>query len=198
MSLTTAKRTSLPTAEEREQILKEMMLYHKDKFASLGVEPSKSTFYPKTVFVWKDEAEFISLYERELTGPAFYIELTDKFYNPQKERKLYCWKGNPEYVNEYHKKQEATYVRYFVPVEELIPVNALAEALAPRKLTTKQSSTPVTSAPVAAEEVIDNDGITNKLFSKLTVLDYCAIHWQKVVKGAEPFINEAIKRTLYK
>jgi hypothetical protein len=194
-------RNTRPTTEERNQIINEMKEFHKNTFSLLKVDSSKS-FYPKATFNWKDGL-YVSLYERELTASSFYTEFVDDFYNPKDsvKRKIYVWKGNKEHINEYYKKDEATYSRWFVPADEFEEINVTSIALKSQTggLSTKSLSEKPKAAKVSVESLppfeLDDDDTEEKdaPMSKMTIKDQCAIQWKMPVSDKK-WLNNLINQ----
>ena len=194
-------RNTRPSTDERNQIFSEMKEFHKNTFSLLKVDSSKN-FYPKTTFNWKDGV-YVSLYERELISPAFYTEFVDDFYNPKDtvKRKLFLWKGNKEHVNEYYKKDEGTYVRWFVPIDEFEEINVTSIALKSQigGLSTKNLNEKPKPVKKITEELppfeLDDDDTEEKdaPMSKMTIKDQCAIQW-KIPVSDKKWLNNLINQ----
>lgn len=195
-------RNTRPTTDERNQIVNEMKEFHKNTFSLLKIDPVKS-FYPKTSFNWKD-GYYISLYEKELTSPAFYTEFIDDFYNPKDsvKRKLFVWKGNKEHVNEYYKKDEGSYCRWFVPADEFEEINVTSIALksqtggiSTKNLIEKPKEVKTVSVESLPPFELDDDDTEEKdaPMSKMTIKDQCAIQWKMPVSDKK-WLNNLINQ----
>lgn len=182
--------TQRPTTEERKLIVEEMRNQHALAFEMLGI--TNPYFYPKAAFKWKDGL-YVSLYEKELTAENFFTELTDNFYNPldPEKRSLYRLKGNPDYLNEYYRKSEETYDRWFVPIEELEEINLTSLAL---KSTSTSDHTILDEKPPFEMDEEDSPEPKDAPMSKMTMKDHCAIEWRLPVSDKQ-WLNDLIRKT---
>jgi hypothetical protein len=118
----TTEEASKPKSN-REKIA-DMRKHHENIFNALGIPTAK--FIPKMAYKHNGEL-VISFFDSEMNlQQDIYTEFSSRDYNPEDpERNLYKWKWNPHYKEEYETTDPSVgYVRYLVPVTELIKIKA--------------------------------------------------------------------------
>lgn len=100
---------------------------HQPILDRLGVP--KALFYPKMAYKPKGKSElFITFFTNELKKRSdIFTEFVSRDYDPEDEdRSLFLWRFNPHWESEYEctEANEFGNKRYYVPVSELIKVNA--------------------------------------------------------------------------
>jgi hypothetical protein len=159
---------SLKTIEKTPRELREELRKYHEEFL-----PKDAIFVPKMAYrpTGKNEL-FISFFPSELKkGVDLYVEFTSREFVPEDpNRKLYKWKFNPHYEQEYEKTSQDTDFRYLVPVQELTVINTVSK--------------------VAIEfELPDPD--TDLPIDQLTIRDLTAILLKKPV-SRKKWLNEII------
>lgn len=114
---------STETTDEKRTRLKEMLGFHKGTFDSLGI--TNPLFIPKLSYRPKEITStepHIAYFASEVAkGQDIYTEFANSDNIPQdSERRLYKWRYNPNYKEEYHSIETNGIVRYFIPTAELI------------------------------------------------------------------------------
>lgn len=167
--------------EDKREKLKKLREYHQPILDKLGV-PGAS-FIPKMAYRPYGKTELhIAFFASEISkGEDVYVEFTSKELVPEDpERRLYKWRFNPHFEEEYEKTEPyaATgHIRYLVPCDELVLVNA-----------------PQTDAPKVQTE-LDLSQIPNPdddlPMDQMTIRDYAAIH-MKLPVSHKPWLNNII------
>jgi hypothetical protein len=181
MSISTVQRTE--EKKERERLMK---LFHKPTFDALGLSEKDYEFIPKLAYKPKEiEATepHIGLFASEISkGKDIYIEFADRDGIPQDaERRLYKWRFNPNFREEYVCIDNTTSIRYFIPTSELV----LIKTNSPEVLV-EQSEKPkkaVDLFTLSSDDVSLNDA---------TIRDLAAVLWKQPVSNKE-WLNDLIK-----
>lgn len=159
---------NLKTIEKTPRELREELRKYHEEFL-----PKDAIFVPKMAYKPSGKNElFISFFPSELKkGVDLYVEFTSREFLPEDpNRKLYKWKFNPHYEQEYEKTSQDTDFRYLVPVQELTVINTVSK--------------------VAMEfELPDPD--TDLPIDQLTIRDLTAILLKKPV-SRKKWLNEII------
>ena len=188
-----------PSTFNREEIVKDMILYHEPAFHILSED--KPLFYPKIPFMWNDEMH-VSLMKTELTGLKFYTELVDESYKPtDPNRTLYLFRGDVNYVNEYFSKSEQNklgeYKRYFVPLQEFQKIDLSSFFPEDKVAVYPSTSFPKLELPFKEVDDLSEDDERldeeDALMSKLTIRDHAAIQWKLPVSKKE-WLNKLINQ----
>jgi hypothetical protein len=168
----TTEEASKPKSN-REKIA-EMRKYHEDTLNALGVPMAK--FVPKMAYKHNGEL-VISFFQSEMDFQQdIFTEFCSRDYVPEDpERNLYKWKWNPHYKEEYEGTDPSTgYIRYLVPVRELIKVKAPQD--------TQRAQLEMDLPEVSADA----------LLAQMTIKDLYAIFQNKPVSD-RPWLNNLIK-----
>ena len=114
------------TAEQKREKIRKLKEFHQETFDAIGV--SDAIFIPKMAYrpIGKSEIH-ISFFASEINkGEDIFVEFCSKENVPEDpERKLYKWRYNPHFHEEYDKTEPnpiSGHVRYLVPIEELVVI----------------------------------------------------------------------------
>lgn len=149
--------------------IQEIIDYNKPLLESLGFDFKK--FYPKKVYKYNND-DYVFLYKRELTTPeTIYTEFIDKEGSLlYKERRLFKFKGNPLYENEYENFKDDSYK---IPLEDWEEI--------------------IFAKPIEKTNFDESfDDRTDDSQTKMTIRDRCAIEWKLPVSHKE-WLNNLIK-----
>lgn len=141
---------------------------------------SDSIYIPKMAFTSAGQETLMMFFESELSMEKdIYTECVSRDYAPEdEERTLYKFKHNPFFKEEYQKKETKTGVEaYLVPISELLNISKKQKSEDLEKAKNFKLLTP----PKSNTE-------------KMTIKDYCAIHWKLPVSDKE-WLNNLIKET---
>lgn len=181
MSINTVKRT-----EEKKEREKSMKQFHKATFDSLGLNEKDYEFIPKLAYRPKEiEATepHIGLFASEISkGKDIYIEFADQDYIPQDpDRRLYKWRFNPNFREEYVCVESPTSVRYFIPTSELVLIKTNSPDVLVEQSVSPKKSPDLFS--LGEEDVSMNDA---------TIRDLAAVLWKSPVSNKE-WLNQLIR-----
>lgn len=181
MSINTVQRE-----DEKKERLRLMKQFHKATFDSLGLGEKDYEFIPKLSYKPKEiEATepHIGLFASEISkGKDIYIEFADRDYIPQDpDRRLYKWRFNPNFREEYVCVENATSVRYFIPTSELV----LVKTNSPDVLV-EQSVSPKKTPDLFT---LNDDDVS---LNDATIRDLAAVLWKQPVSNKE-WLNDLIK-----
>lgn len=200
MDKISTKKVTKPSTINREEIVKNMVLYHEPAFHILSED--NPSFYPKIPFLWNEEYH-VSLMKNELTKSKFYTEFVDDTYKPtDPNRTLYLFRGNEHYINEYFAKTETSrtgeYKRYFVPLQDFEKVDLFSFFSEKQDPVYPSSSGPKIELPVNQLDTYNNEDDERSndedvLMSKLTIRDHAAIQWKLPVSKKE-WLNKLINQ----
>ena len=166
--------------DDKREKLKKLREYHQPLLDAIGA--GGATFIPKMAYRPYGKTELcIAFFASEINkGEDVYLEFTSKELVPEDpERRLYKWKFNPHFEEEYEKTEPnptTGHVRYLVVVEELTVIKHLAKEVEEVQLELKL-------------DVPDPD--SDQPFTQLTIRDYAAIHLNKPVSHKE-WLNKII------
>lgn len=177
MSISTVSTSS----EDKREKLKRLREYHQVTLNNLRVPDA--IFIPKMAYRPYGKVELhIGFFESEVSkGEDIYVEFTSKELVPEDpERKLYKWRFNPHYSDEYEKTEPSPqngHFRYLVPVEELVVVSTSKEV------------------PLGEQAKLDFSDIPDPEddlpMDQMTIRDYAAIHMRKPVSKKE-WLNKLV------
>lgn len=174
MSISTADKP-----EDKREKLKKLREFHQPLLDQLGIP--EAVFLPKMAYrpYGKNDLH-IAFFASEISkGEDVYTEFTSKELVPEDpERKLYKWRFNPHYEEEYDKTEPnptTGHVRYLVPVEELTVLQEVKQ----------ESQLNLDAIPDA------NDDLP---MDQMTIRDYAAIHSWKAV-SRKKWLNDLITKT---
>jgi hypothetical protein len=167
--------------EDKREKLKKLREFHQPALDALGV--SDAVFLPKMAYrpYGKNDLH-IAFFASEISkGEDVYTEFASKELVPEDpERKLYKWRFNPHFEEEYEKTDPnptTGHVRYLVPVEELTIIKA------PEK--------PANLDNLDLREIPDaSDDLP---MDQMTIRDYAAVHsWKPVSR--KKWLNDLITK----
>jgi len=179
--------------EEKKERMKLLRKLHEPTFEKLGIP--EALFIPKLAYKPAGKNElFIAFFASEVAkGQDIYTEFADAEYEPQDpERRLYKWRYNPNYKEEYEVLHGKGIVRYLIPTAELILVKANPpEALVEENATGQLQLFNESENKVVSEQEIKSD----LLLKEATVRDLAAILWKQPVSNKQ-WINDMITKAL--
>ena len=172
-------------SKTRTEIVKELREYHQLVFNALGVPDA--AYVPKLAWKPQDKDYYcMGFFANELSsGVDVYTEYVSSNLEPEDpERKLWRWKYNPHFAEEYDTIPTSSgHVRYLIPVEELhlvtVDSQVKPESKELPKLKTKSLSF----------EIMDPDN--DAPIDQMTIKDLAAILWQAPVSD-KSFLNKLI------
>ena len=170
--------------EDKKTRIAKMRERHQPLFDALGIPNAE--FIPKMAYkpTGKDE-KHIGFFKSEVEKETdIYIEFASREYEPEDpEHRLYKWKYNPHYKQEYGTTEEP--LRYLVPVAELSVVHMPEEPASEEKgsgLSTTNLEFDLT------------DPETDPPYSMMTLRDYAAIQL-RVPRSNKEWLNEMIRES---
>ena len=170
MSIST---TDKPT--DKREIIKELRKFHQPTLDKNSL--SDVNFIPKMAYRPHGKTDLhIAFFASEMNkGDDIYVEFTSKELVPEDpERRLYRWRFNPHYEEEYSKTEpnpQTGHVRYLVPVEELQVIERMNEDKAPEQIKLDFDDLPDASDDLPMDQ--------------MTIRDYAAIHMKKPISKKE-------------
>lgn len=177
MSISTTNPNQM--ISQKKENYKKLREFHEPTFQALGLP--NAFFLGKLAYKEKGELapdeKIIALFSSEMTKGDVYIEFADSENIPQDpDRRLYKWRHNPNYQNEYVSMKSGDTVRYLIPVSELILVQ---------------------NNPPEAEKAQDNvssslDDAIDLPIKEASIRDLAAILWRRPVSNKQ-WINDLIK-----
>lgn len=176
MSITTGE-----TIEEKREKIRKLREFHQKTFDDLGIP--NAIFIPKMAYrpIGKSEIH-IGFFANEINkGEDVFVEFCSKENIPEDpDRKLYKWKYNPHFHEEYDKTEPnaiSGHVRYLVPIEELILIkdNKVVE----------QTFQPEFNLP---------DAETDLPLDQMTMRDFAAIILREPISRKE-WLNKLIEQS---
>ena len=174
--ISTKKRTD--SSENRFAKVQELKKFHQATFDALGKRDAE--FIPKMAYVPKGmDSLHIGFFASELSrGVDFFTEFVNKDLVPEDpDRKLYLWKYNAYWQDEYQEVQSGSYTFIMIPVSELYTVDIPEKKVGTKVLNNEFVISSLNDAPI----------------SDLTVRDLAAILLKKPVSNKE-FLNEIISK----
>jgi hypothetical protein len=173
--------------EDKRDRLKKLREFHQKTLDTIGV--SDALFIPKMAYRPYGKTELhIAFFASEINkGEDVYVEFTSKELVPEDpERRLYKWRFNPHFEEEYEKTDPhpvTGHFRYLVPTEELVYIKMVDETPVP----------PVIETIVPREfDLVDAN--TDLPLDQLTIRDLAAIMLKRPV-SQKPWLNEIIKQS---
>jgi len=173
--------------EDKRDKLKKLREFHQKTLDNLGV--SDALFIPKMAYRPYGKTELhIAFFASEINkGEDVYVEFASKELVPEDpERRLYKWRFNPHFEEEYEKTDPhpvTGHFRYLVPTEELIHIKTVAS----------EPSAPVLEFDSPKDfDLVDAN--TDLPIDQLTIRDLAAILLKKPV-SQKPWLNEIIKQS---
>ena len=173
--------------EDKREKLKKLREFHQPLLTEVGA--TDGLFIPKMAYRPYGKTELhIAFFASEISkGEDVYIEFTSKELVPEDpERKLYKWRFNPHFEEEYEKTDpnpQTGHVRYLVPVDELIIIKS-----------EKKERVLEAAQPVQSEINLElPDPNLDQAFDQMTIRDLAAILLKKPVSH-KPWLNEIITK----
>lgn len=181
--------------EDKRERLKLLREFHRSLFETLGIPDA--LFIPKLAYkpTGKNE-KHLAFFASELAkGMDIYTEFADSEYEPQDpERRLYKWRFNPNYKEEYEVSETNGTVRYYIPVAELILVKTN-----PPEEQVENSNNPqlkIWDKPPVNTPASDLANVRPDLSLKeASIRDLAAILWKQPVSN-KAWINEMIAKAI--
>ena len=167
--------------EDKREKLKLMKDFHKLSFDTMGI--SDAVFIPKLAYKPAGKTEkHLAFFASELAkGQDIYTEFADSDYDPQDpERRLYKWRFNPNYKEEYEAVETNGAIRYYIPVAELI----LVKTNSPEILVEENAKGPQLKLELDETDVA---------FKDATIRDIAAVLWKKPV-STKKWLNDLINK----
>ena len=176
--------TTTDKPDERRERKRLMEEFHQATFNALRIEDP--LFIPKLFYKPAGKQEkCIAFFASEVAkGKDIYTEFADSEYMPQDpDRRLYKWRFNPNFMEEYDMLETNGSIRYFIPVSELILVKSnSADILVEQKGLGSQ----------AQLDLKVTTTLEDLPLAEATIRDFAAIMLQKPV-SMKPWLNEIIK-----
>jgi hypothetical protein len=172
--------------EDKREKLKKLREYHQNTLDAIGA--SDAFFIPKMAYRPYGKTDLhIAFFASEINkGEDVYVEFTSKELVPEDpERRLYKWRFNPHFEEEYEKTEPhptTGHFRYLVPVEELVVIKAVEKGEA--------KIDPVNQSEIAFDLI---DANTDLPIDQMTIRDLAAILLKKPV-SYKAWLNEIIKK----
>ena len=173
--------------EDKRDRLKKLREFHQKTLDTIGV--SDALFIPKMAYRPYGKTELhIAFFASEINkGEDVYVEFTSKELVPEDpERRLYKWRFNPHFEEEYEKTDPhpvTGHFRYLVPTEELVYIKMVEETPVPPVIET-----------IVPKEFDLVDANTDLPLDQLTIRDLAAILLKRPV-SQKPWLNEIIKQS---
>lgn len=180
--------TTTGNPEDKRERLRLMREFHRPTFETLGIP--EALFIPKLAYKPNGKNEkHLAFFASELAkGQDIYTEFADSEYDPQDpERRLYKWRFNANYKEEYEVSETNGTVRYYIPVAELILVKTNSPDIQVEEKANPQLKLALTPETKDVKE--------DASLKEATVRDLAAILWKQPVSN-KPWINEMIKKAL--
>jgi hypothetical protein len=182
MSISTTDKT-----KDKRGVLKDLREYHQPLLNEIGVPDA--VFIPKMAYrPYGKTDHHIAFFASEINkGEDVYVEFTSKELVPEDpERRLYKWRFNAHFEEEYEKTEPHTttgHFRYLVPTEELVLIKSAITVIPP-------------------VDVIEDDELVFKLedpttdlpFDQMTIRDLAAILLKTPVSH-KGWLNDIINNT---
>jgi hypothetical protein len=166
------------SSENRFAKVQELKKFHQATFDALGKPDAE--FIPKMAYVPKGmQGLHLGFFASELSrGVDFFTEFVNKDLSPEDpERKLYLWKYNAYWQEEYQEAQSGSYTFIMIPVSELYVVDIPDKKVGMKAPTNDFVISDLNDAPI----------------SDLTIRDLAAILLKKPISNKE-FLNEIISK----
>jgi len=210
----------LTTAYTRKINAEKMREYQDDTFIKLNED--NPLYYPKCFFTNTNKKRCVGVYINQIVeGKDIYFEMATSMSQPEDhDRKLYCWKFDPEYKNtgegsKYlmdEKKLKSP--RVIIPIEDFILAEDLIKIRAEQKIKDalpKQKIRTIRNRTIEVEETVlidesdeeseeSDDFILPNAdldlpYSQMTMRDYACIQ-MKSPRSFKPWLNELIKQSI--
>lgn len=170
--------------DDRKERKRQMELFHKPTFDAIGA--TDPMYIPKLFYKPREidaQEPYVAFFTSEVVkGQDIYTEDSESENTPRDpERRLYKWRFNPRYKEEYQKLETNGSVRYFVPVSELILVKVNSPDVKVEEANGKQLSL----------EILKTDDSEDMLLKEASIRDLAAILWKKPISN-KAWVNQLV------
>jgi len=172
--------------EDKREKLRLLREFHKPVFEALGIPDA--LFIPKLAYKPAGMTEkAVAYFASEMAkGQDIYTEFADSEYDPQdSERRLYKWRFNHNYKEEYQLVESSGTFRYLVPVAELVLVKTNSPDILVEQAATKGN------IQLKLEEVSATPQREDLSLKDASLRDIAAILWKKPVSNKK-WVNDLI------
>lgn len=176
--------------DDKKERKRQMELFHKPTFDALGIKDPM--YIPKLFYKPREidaQEPYVAFFTSEVVkGQDIYTEDSESENTPRDpERRLYKWRFNPRYKEEYQKLETNGSVRYFVPVSELILVKVNSPDIKVEEANGKQIALELGETFTLGE--LSDDVSLNDA----SLRDLAAVLWKKPVSKKQ-WLNDLIKK----
>lgn len=165
----------------KKENYKKLREFHEKTLQSLGCPDAfflGKLAYKERASPTPDE-KIVALFSSEMTKGDVYIEFADSENIPQDpERRLYKWRHNPNYEQEYLSIKSGESTRYLIPVSELILI---------------KNNPPDVSVSENVKNELTMEGDEDLPLKDATILDIAAIFWRRPISKKQ-WINDLIQK----
>lgn len=171
--------------DERKERKRQMEQFHKSTFDAIGVKDP--LYIPKLFYKPREidaQEPYVAFFASEvIKGQDIYTEDSESENTPRDpDRRLYKWRFNPRYKEEYQKVETNGSIRYFVPVSELILIKINSPDIKVEEANGRQ----------VALEIPNTQNFEDVSLNDATIRDLAAVLWQRPVSN-KPWLNDLIK-----
>ena len=171
--------------DDKKERKRQMELFHKPTFDALGIKDP--TYIPKLFYKPREidaQEPYVAFFASEvIKGQDIYTEDSESENTPRDpDRRLYKWRFNPRYKEEYQKIETNGSVRYFVPVSELVLIKVNSPDIKVEEANGKDIFLEIEQS--YSDDVSLNDA---------SLRDLAAVLWRKPVSKKQ-WLNELIKK----
>lgn len=162
----------MKTTKDKIEALKK---HHAKTFKALGIESPH--FCPKMAYVPSGKREkCVTFFQMEIDSERdVYTEFVSRDYKPEDpERRLWKWKYNPHYKDEYDTTATEP-IRYIIPINELELITIEEATHEVKKLRTKPTVEKEVDENTIKETLIKDKTIIDIPLSELTTRDLISI-----------------------
>jgi hypothetical protein len=172
--------------DDRKERKRQMELFHKPTFDAIGV--ADPMYIPKLFYKPREidaQEPYVAFFTSEVVkGQDIYTEDSESENTPRDpERRLYKWRFNSRYKEEYQKLETNGSVRYFVPVSELVLVKVNSPDVKVEEANGKQLTL----------EISETDILDDISLNDASIRDLAAVLWRKPVSN-KIWLNELINK----
>ena len=172
--------------DDKKERKRQMELFHKPTFDALGIKDP--TYIPKLFYKPREidaQEPYVAFFASEvIKGQDIYTEDSESENTPRDpDRRLYKWRFNPRYKEEYQKIETNGSVRYFIPVSELVLIKVNSPDIKVQEAYGKPVSLEIFQAD-------DSDDVS---LNDASLRDLAAVLWRKPVSKKQ-WLNELIKK----
>jgi len=171
--------------DEKKERKRQMEEFHRTTFEAIGIKDP--LFIPKLFYKPKEITSLephVAFFASEMAkGQDIYTEDSEYDNIPKDpDRRLYKWRYNPNYKDEYQRHDTNGSIRFFVPVAELILVKVNPPETKVEEANGKQ---------LALEIPADVDDVS---LNEASIRDLAAVLWKLPVSKKE-WLNKLIKKS---